>query len=271
MKPGRATRQRWGFVTSGALALGLLPALAACKRREPPLPATPYPKAKLAYRVGNCVYMDLTHGGEPERGRCFGLPGEPMLAHDFDGNGTADLAVLRGNLLLIDTANDGQGHEMSLDLGDVSGATQLVVGDFSGTADRPGPAAVAVRRGARLSLAGAPSLGAGRSFGDGAGEYFAGRWRAQGPARFGARHGDCVELDEDGDDRPDRLLCYGELGAIDQVLVGDWDGDGRDDLLLRRGACVFVDTRLDGTHTAKQCLGEGKGATDYFAGSWDGK
>jgi hypothetical protein len=239
-------------VRAAALALGLLLALAACKRREPRLPPTPYPKAKLAYRVGNCVYMDLTHSGEPDKGRCYGVPGEPMLAHDFDGNGTADLAVRRGSLLLIDTANDGQNHETTLDLGDVSGATGFVAGDFSGTAARPGRATVAVRR-------------------DAEGEHFAGRWRPEGPARFGVRRGECVDLDEDGDDRPDKHLCYADLAPIDQVLSGDWNGDGRDDLLLRRAACVFVDTRLDGTHTEQQCFGEGKGATDYFAGSWDGK
>jgi hypothetical protein len=239
-------------VRAAALVLGILLAVAACKRREPRLPATPYPKAKLAYRVGNCVYMDLTHSGEADKGRCYGVPGEPMLAHDFDGNGTADLAVRRGSLLLIDTANDGRNHEATLDLGDVAGATQFVAGDFSGTASRPAPATVSVRR-------------------DQEGEHFAGRWRAEGPARFGVRRGECVDLDEDGDERPERHLCYAALAPIDQVLVGDWNGDGRDDLLLRRAACVFVDTKLDGTHTEKQCFGEGKGATDHFAGSWDGK
>lgn len=253
-----------------ALGLCLLLALAGCKRREPRLPPTPYPKAKLAYRVGNCVFMDLTHSGEPEKGRCFGLAGEPMLAHDFDGNGTADLAVWRAGVLLIDSANDGGSHETALDLGDVSGASQLVVADFTGTADHRQAAAVAVRRGHRLHLVGAPPASAERSFGDGEGEYFAGRWQPQAPARLGVRHGECVDLDLDGDDQPDRRLCYPDLGAIDQVLVGDWNGDGRDDLLLRRGPCVFVDSRLDGTHPEQQCFGEGKGATDYFAGSWDG-
>lgn len=254
-----------------AAALGILLALAACKKRDPRLPATPFPKAKLAYRVGNCVYMDLTHSGGPEKGRCFGLPGQPMLAYDFDGNGTADLAVRSEGLLLIDTANDGQGHEAVLDLGDVAGATQLVAGDFSGTAAHPGPAAVAVRRGDRLRVQGPAGVLGERVFGDGTGEYFAGRWRRDGPARLGVRHGVCVDLDEDGDDRPETRHCYGDLGSIDQVLVGDWNGDGAQDLILRRGPCVFVDTKLDGTLAESQCFGEGKPATDYFAGSWDGK
>lgn len=242
------------MATAGTLALIGLAALgtAGCLRKKDRLPATPYPKAKLAYRVANCVYMDLNHAGEPDKGVCYGQAGEPMVVADFDGNGTADLAVRRGSLLLIDTANDGQNHETTLDLGDVSGATQLVAGDFSGTAARPAPATVSVRR-------------------DQEGERFAGRWRTQGPARFGVRRGECVDLDEDGDERPDKHLCYADLAPIDQVLVGDWNGDGRDDLLLRRAACVFVDTKLDGTHQEKQCLGEAKGATDYFAGSWDGQ
>jgi hypothetical protein len=253
------------------LLLSMLLALGGCKKREPRLPATRYPKAKLAYRVGNCVFMDLNHMGEPERGRCFGLPGQPMLVGDFDASGTADLAVRQGNLLLIDTANDGQTHEATLELGDVSDASQLIAADFSGDAAHPRPAAVAVVRGNHFRFQGPPGAPPELSFGGApADEYFAGRWRG-GPARLGLRRGLCVELDEDGDGTPETKLCYDDLHAIDQVLVGDWDGDGRDDLLLRRGACVFVDKNLDGRHTETQCLGEGKGATDYFAGSWDGK
>ena len=256
-------------VRRGVAALGVVLALAACGKRKP-APA-PYPKAKLAYRVGNCVFMDLNHTGEPEKGICYGERGEPMLAGDFDGNGTTDLAVRREGMLLIDTANDGQGHDAAIDLGDVGGAGGFLVGDFSGTAARRGHAAVCVVRGDRCRTQGSPwVVGKDHPFGT-ADEPFAGRWRKDGPAHLGARRGLCVDLDEDGDDRLEKHLCYEDLRSIDQVLVGDWDGDGRDDLELRRGSCVFVDVRLDGTHDESQCFGEGKGATDYFVGSWDGK
>jgi hypothetical protein len=252
-------------------ALLLLLALGACRKRDPPLPRTPFPKAKLAYRLGNCVYMDLTHSGGPEKGRCFGFPGQPMVAHDFDGNGTADLAVVSEGQLLIDTANDGQGHEAAIPLGEFAPGDQLIPGDYSGTATHRAPALVAVRRGSRLHLQGPAGAAGERTFGDGSGEYFSGRWGKDAPARFGVRHGACVDLDQDGDDRPDRHLCYPEAGAVDQVLVGDWNGDGADDLILRRGACVWVDMNLDGSSDARQCFGADKPATDYFAGSWDGK
>lgn len=252
------------LVACGAALLG-----GGCRKRDR-LRATPYPKAKLAYRVGNCVYMDLNHAGEPEKGICYGDRGEPMLAADFDGNGTADLAVRRAQLLLIDTAGDGQGHESAIDMGWVADATGFVVADFTGTADRRGRASVCVVRGDRCALQG-PS-GATTSYRTGLGqETFAGRWSKDGPARLGLRSGLCVDLDEQGDDRPDKHLCYDALGRIDQVLVGDWDGDGRDDLVLRRAACVFVDLERNGTHTETQCLGEGRGASDYFVGSWDGQ
>jgi hypothetical protein len=251
-------------------ALALVLALAACRRKDR-LAEAPYPQAKLAYRIGNCVYMDLNHAGEPEKGICYGDRGEPMLAGDFDGNGTTDLAVRRAGLLLIDTADDGQGHDAVLDLGDVGDASHYIVGDFSGTADRRGRASVCVVRGDRCRVQGGPGAAqADHPLGPGM-EPFAGRWRKGGPSRLGARSGLCVDLDENGDDRSDRHLCYEDLGSIDQVLVGDWNGDGRDDLVLRRGSCVFVDLRLDGTHTESQCLGEGRGASDYFVGSWDGK
>jgi hypothetical protein len=250
--------------------LGVLLASAACRKRDR-LPSTPYPKAKLAYRVGNCVYMDLDHAGEPEKGICYGDHGEPMLAADFDANGTADLAVRREGILLVDTAGDGLGHERTLDLGWVGDATGYLVGDFSGTADRRGPASVCVVRGDRCTLQGPPGASAAVHWIPPGAEAFAGRWRKDAPARLGLRGGPCVDLDESGDGRPDTHLCYQDLGSIDQVLVGDWNGDGRDDLVLRRGACVFVDARLDGTHTESQCLGERRGATDYFVGSWDGK
>jgi hypothetical protein len=250
--------------------LGLLLAAGACRKRDR-LPATPYPKAKLAYQVGNCVYMDLNRAGEPEKGICYGNHDEKILVGDFDGNGTADLAVRRQEQLLVDTAGDGVGHEKTVILGWVGDATGFVVGDFTGAADRRGPALPCVARGDRCTVQGAPGgPGPVLAVPPGA-EVFAGRWRADAPARMGVRTGLCVDLDSNGDGRLDQHLCYEDLGSIDQVLVGDWDGDGRDDLVLRRGACVFVDARLDGTHTESQCLGEGRGATAYFVGSWDGK
>ena len=256
----------------GSIALLALVALAtgACRKKDR-LPATRYPKAKIGYRTGNCVYMDLNHAGEPEKGICYGAPGEPMMAADFDGNGTTDIAVRRAGLVLIDTKNDGDTHEMLVDLGWIGDANGLIVGDFSGSADHRGRAAVCVVRGDRCKIQGSPPGAVPERHVVPGQEYFAGRWQALGPARLGARIGRCVDLDVAGDDKPDKHLCYEDLGAIDQVLVGDWNGDGRDDLILRRRACVFVDTKLDGTYTETQCLAEGRGATDYFAGSWDGK
>ena len=245
-------------------------AVPGCRKKDR-LDPTPYPKAKLAYRVGNCVYMDLNHAGEPEKGICYGDRGEPMLAADFDGNGTTDLAVRRGALLLIDTVGDGQGHDAGLDLREVADSVFLIPGDFTGTADRHGRASVcAVRPNGGCRVPGMPA-GSGDHVLGPAHEGFAGRWRKDGPARIGLRTDLCVDLDENGDDRPDKHICYEDLGRIEQVLVGDWNGDGRDDLVLRRGSCVFVDVRLDGTHSETQCLGQGRGATEYFVGSWDGK
>jgi hypothetical protein len=259
---------------AGSLALLGLVALGAggCRKKDQ-LPATPYPKAKLAYRVGNCVYMDLDHAGEPEKGVCYGNPGDVMMVADFDGNGTADLAVRREGQLLIDTRNEGEAHDSFLDLGDVGGARGFLVADFSGSARRREPASVCVIHdpGETCRIQGTPAARATEHRLLPGLEPFAGRWRPLGPARLGVRTGNCVRLDEGGDERPDKDLCYQDLGSIDQVLVGDWNGDGRDDLVLRRGPCVFVDTRLDGTHTETQCLGEDRGATDYFVGSWDGK
>jgi len=256
-------------LASSMAVIGLALAAPGCRKRDR-LPSAPYPQAKLAYRTGNCVYMDLNHAGEPEKGICYGDRYDPMMVADFDGNGTADLAVRRGNLVLIDTAGDGERHEAAIDLGDVAGAGPFLAADFSGTADRPGRASVCVGRGDRCRIQGTPGLAAEHALGRGE-EHFAGRWRKDAPARLGVRSGRCVDLDEDGDDRVDRHLCYEDLGSVDQVLVGDWNGDGRDDLILRRGSCVFVDLRLDGSHTESQCFGEGRGAIEYFVGSWDGK
>jgi len=250
--------------------LGL--ALALQVRRRDRLPATRHPKAKLAYRVGNCVYMDLNHSGEPEKGLCYGDRGDVMKVADFDGNGTTDLAVMRQASLLIDTKNDGQVHDSNMDLGWIGDAQGFLVADFSGSADRRGPASVCViHGGGTCRIQGSRAAGTPEHRLLPGLEPFAGRWQPQGPARLGVRTGQCVDLDDSGDERPDKHLCYEDLGSIDQVLVGDWDGDGRDDLVLRRGPCVYVDTRLDGTHTETQCLSERLGVTDYFVGSWDGK
>lgn len=261
------------MATVGTLALIGLAALgtAGCLRKKDRLPATPYPKAKLAYRVANCVYMDLNHAGEPDRGVCYGQAGEPMLVADFDGNGTADLALRSAGLLLIDNRNDGDTHESQIDLGWIGDANGMLVADFSGSADHPGHASVCVIRGDRCRIQGPSSDGQPERRVVPGEEYFAGRWKPGKSARLGARAGRCVDLDDAGDDRPDRHICYEYLGTIDQVLVGDWNGDGTDDLILRRGDCVFVDTRLDGTHTETQCMASQRGPAEYFAGSWDGK
>lgn len=258
----------------GMVALIVLAALAAagCMKKRERLPATPYPKAKLAYRLNNCVYMDLNHAGEPEKGVCYGDAGEPMLTADFDGNGTTDLALRRAGVLLIDTKDDGDQHEKVVDLGWVGDARAFLAADFTGTAEHRGPASLCVIRGDRCRIqalpSGAPAQRERWVFpGE---EVFAGRWQANGPARLGARIGRCVDLDDGGDDRPDKHICYEDLPSIDQVLVGDWNGDGRDDLILRREGCVFVDTRLDGTHTETQCMASKRGTGEYFAGSWDG-
>ena len=258
---------------AGMLALAGLAALGAggCMKRKERLPATPYPKAKLAYRVNNCVYMDLNHAGEPEKGVCYGTTGEPMLVADYDGNGTADLALRREGTLFIDSRNDGETHDSVLDLGFIGDAGALLAADFSGSADHRGRASVCVVRGDRCRIQGPwPAKQPEHRVIPGQ-EYFAGRWKPDEPARLGARIGNCVDLDDAGDDRPDRHICYESLGNVDQVLVGDWNGDGRDDLILRRGPCVFVDTRLDGTHTDTHCMTSPQGFAEYFAGSWDGK
>jgi hypothetical protein len=258
-----------GLARTVLVALVLAAVVPGCRKKDR-LKATPYPKAKLAYRSTNCVYMDLNHAGEPEKGICYGDRHDTMVVGDFDANGTTDLAVKRGGLLLIDTVGDGQGHEAVLDLGESAAASFFIAGDYSGTADRRGRASVCAVGPGTSRVVGMPAGKADHPLGPGE-EAFAGRWRKDGPARIGIRTGRCVDLDENGDDRPDKHLCYEDLGTIHQVLVGDWNGDGTDDLVLRRGSCVFVDERLDGSHSESQCLGEGRPVTDYFVGSWDGK
>src|SRR5688572_20216243 len=211
---------------AGTLALIGLAVLgtAGCRKKDR-LPATPYPKAKLAYRAANCVYMDLNHAGEPDRGVCYGQAGEPMLVADYDGNGTADLALRRDGVLFIDSGNDGDVHESQIDLDWVGDAGGFLVADFSGSADHRGRAAVCVVRGDRCRIQGPSSKGQRERRMIPGEEYFAGRWKPGESARLGARVGRCVDLDDTGDDRPDRHICYEYLGTIDQVLVGDWDGD----------------------------------------------
>jgi hypothetical protein len=243
-----------------------------CRKKDRVLTVTPYPKAKLAYRIGNCVYMDLNHAGEPDKAVCYGDPGDHMMVADYDGNGTSDLAVRRAGILLIDTLDDGAGHDTSMDLGWIGDASGMLVADFSGSADYRGRASVCVVRGDRCRIQGTPAAAAAadRRLIPGQ-EHFAGRWQAQGSARLGARNGRCLDLDYAGDERADRHICYEDLTTIDQVLVGDWNGDGNDDVILRRAGCVFVDMRLDGTHTETQCMVARHPSAEYFVGSWDGK
>jgi hypothetical protein len=153
------------------------------------------------------------------------------MVADFDGNGTADVAVRRGNLVLIDTAGDGNATRPR----STWDASPAPAPSWPRTSRAPGPAWAGIRVSGAATAAGSGDAGSDDGARSAAGKSTCGAVAQgrPGPPRRALR-----PLRGPGRgrrrSRRDAPLLRGprSRGA---GAGGDWNGDGRDDLILRRG------------------------------------
>jgi uncharacterized protein YvpB len=183
-------------------------------------------------------------------------PADKYLVGDWDGDRKDNLAVRRGNTVLMDFNFDGA-HDREQAYGNGNSEDQYLVGDWDGD----GKDNLAVRRGNKVlmdfNFDGAHDRE--QAYGNGSSEdqYLIGDWDGAGKDNLAVRRGNCILMDFNFDGAHDREQCYGNGNSENQYLVGDWDGDGKDNLAVRRGNKVLMDFNFDGAHDREQAYGNG--------------
>ena len=199
----------------------------------------------------------------------FASYGDRYLVGDWDGDGTSNLAVRRGNCVFMDTNFDGA-HDILQCYGGGWTEDEYLVGDWDGD----GRDNLAVRRGNCVlmdtNFDGVHDIEQCYGGGEGEEQYLVGDWDGDGRDNLAVRRGSCVLMDINFDWAHDIEQCYGGGKDEDGYLVGDWNGDGRDNLAVRRGSCVLMDTNFDWAHDIEQCYGGGSSEDDYLVGDWNG-
>jgi hypothetical protein len=194
---------------------------------------------------------------------------DQYLVGDWDGDRRSNLAVRRGNKILMDFNFDGS-HDQEQGYGSGNSESQYLVGDWDGD----GKDNIAVRRGncVLMDFNFDGSHDREQCYGNGNSEsqYLVGDWNGDGKDNIAVRRGNKILMDFNFDGSHDQEQGYGSGNSESQYLVGDWDGDGKDNIAVRRGNCVLMDFNFDGSHNREQCYGNGNSESQYLVGDWDG-
>ena len=195
-------------------------------------------------------------------------PEDEYLVGDWDGDGTDNIAVRRGNQILKDTNFDGIADEEQL-YGNGNAEDEYLVGDW----DKDGTDEIAVRRGNQILMDfdGDGIADEEQLYGNGNAEdeYLVGDWDKDGTDEIAVRRGNQILMDFDGDGIADEEQLYGNGNAEDEYLVGDWNKDGTDEIAVRRGNQILMDTNFDGIADEEQLYGNGNAEDEYLVGDWN--
>jgi hypothetical protein len=133
---------------------------------------------------------------------------DQYLVGDWDGDGKDNIAVRRGNKILMDFNYDGS-HDREQSYGNGNGEDQYLVGDWDGD----GKDNIAVRRGNKIlmDLNYDGSHDREQSYGGGNGEdqYLVGDWDGDGKDNIAVRRGNKILMDFNYDGSHDREQSYG--------------------------------------------------------------
>lgn len=199
----------------------------------------------------------------------FPVPEDQYLVGDWDGDGRDNLAVRRGNLILMDFNFDGE-HDQAQFYGNGNSEDQYLVGDWNGD----GRDNIAVRRGHVIlmdyNFDGVHDQVQYYGLGNSEDQYLVGDWDGDGRDNVAVRRGHVVLMDYNFDGVGDQIQYYGLGSGEDQYLAGDWNGDGRDNLAVRRGHVVLMDFNFDGVADFAQGYGNGNSENQYLVGDWNG-
>lgn len=197
------------------------------------------------------------------------IPEDEYLVGDWDGDGRDNIAVRRGNKILMDTNFDGI-HNILQTYGDGNREDEYLVGDWDGD----GRDNIAVRRGNQIlmdtNFDGRHDILLAYGTGNNEDQYLVGDWDGDGRDNIAVRRGGQILMDTNFGGVHDILQTYGGGNNEDEYLVGDWDGDGRDNIAVRRGGQVWMDFNFDGWADLVQTYGLGNGEDEYLVGNWNG-
>ncbi len=164
---------------------------------------------------------------------------DEYLVGDWNGDGKDNIAVRRGNQILMDFGN-GVNSEKTVGYGKGNQEDAYLVGDWNGD----GKNNIAVRRGNQILM----DFGNGvnsektQSYGTGNGEdeYIVGDWNGDGKDNIAVRRGNQIIMDFNFDGVRDKVVTFGNGNQEDEYLVGDWNGDGKDEIAVRRGRNIVI-------------------------------
>ncbi|MEM6399161.1 MAG: hypothetical protein AAF757_02855 [Cyanobacteria bacterium P01_D01_bin.116] len=169
------------------------------------------------------------------------------LVGDWNGDGRDNIAVRRGNRILMDTNFDGL-HNIEQSYGSGNSEDEYLVGDWNGD----GRDNIAVRRGNRILMdTNFDGLHDIEQFYGNSGsdhEYLVGDWNGDGRDNIAIRQENLILMDTNFDGWHNIEQSYGSGNSEDEYLVGDWNGDGLDNIAVRRGNRILMDTNFDGWH-----------------------
>ena len=196
-------------------------------------------------------------------------PEDEYLAGDWDGNGKDNIAVRRGNRILMDYDYDNN-HNFIQTYGNGNTEDEYLVGDWDGD----GKDNIAVRRGNEILMDydydGNHNFIQTYGNGNAEDEYLVGDWDGDCKDNIAVRRGNSILMDFNFDGDPDLIQTYGNGDIEDEYLVGDWDGDGKDNIAVRRGNRILMDYDYDGNHNQVQAYGNGYTEDQYLVGNWNG-
>jgi len=200
---------------------------------------------------------------------------DEYLVGDWDGDGCDDIAVRRGNLILMSTDRDDGLHDLEQRYGIGNGENEYLVGDWNDD----GCDDLAVRRDNQIFWDanfdglhdGTIVFGAGNI----ADQYVAADLNGDGLEDVSVRvHNDWErDLGLVWDGIGDGVTRFGNGNNEDEYLVGHWDpldGTTRQTYAVRRGNDVLMNFDFDGSHDFVQRFGTGASEDEYLVGDWDG-
>ena len=174
-------------------------------------------------------------------------PVDEYLTGDWNGDGRCNVAIRKGNKILMDYNFDGVADFTQL-YGAGNAEDEYLVGDWDGD----GRDNIAVRRNNSIlmdyNFDGSHDFLQGYGAGNSEDEYLVGDWDRDGRDNIAVRRNNSILMDYNFDGSHDFLQGYGAGNSEDEYLVGDWDGDGRDNIAVRRNNSILMDYNFDGSH-----------------------
>ncbi|MCC8029874.1 MAG: hypothetical protein LIO75_08805 [Lachnospiraceae bacterium] len=225
----------------------------------------------LAIRSGVTFYLYNEIGDDTYTEEfTYGKTDDEILIGDWDGDGTDEICVRRGNIYYVQ-------YELgSNDSDDIYRFTygraddEILAGDW----DKDGVDELAVRRNGNIfyyqSVLGSDEGVTRATYGRADDEILVGDWDGDGVDTFAVRRSGTTYYFQSELGSDDGVERVADLGLeSDTVLVGDWDNDGDDELCIRRGTNILLqetykDTTLSNTFRMTQATSN----NDLFVIKW---